>query len=584
MNRKKSMSILLAAVLCLTMLAGCGTKEDESISISESVSSDVKVVSIEEETTAKTAEDVVPVEMSAAEVSVIEEAVSEPELPGMRILTEEPQTLTMLTEVASTLANVYTDLNEAVNVQYMEEHTNVHIDFITATSDTYTEQFNLQCAAGSLPDIVYGVATHYSTGADGAIEDDVIIDLMPYLEEYAPNYNAALNEVPETMNQLLTDGGHISSFYSIYDEDPRADSGLVIRQDWLDDLGLDVPVTYDDVEAVLLAFKDAYGLDEPILMSTGGFFSGGSFIGGYGVLGQNFSTPFDRYIPFYQVEGEVKFGPLEEGYEEYVTMLNDWYAQGLFNDDFLLDSNGNFMDANYIAKVTTGAVGMASANTNSIQSLIDAGEGESYMLSAISEPVKNEGDVYHFSNNSSRVAKELLCISTNCENIELAMNWLDIGYSDEGAILVNYGVEGYSYELDADGNPVFTDLILNNEDYAFSVALANLVPRFTAGYSIVRANDAAYTDLVFASIEIWGSNMDGAYVYPTGATMSIEETEEFNSVYSDISTYLDENVAKFITGELPLSEFDNFRAELEAMDISTCIELEQTALDRYLGK
>jgi putative aldouronate transport system substrate-binding protein len=358
----------------------------------------------------------------------------------------------------------------------------------------------------------------------------------------------------------------------------------VIRQDWLDDLGLEAPVTYDDWENVLTEFKNAYSLDEPILMSTGGFFSGGSFIGGYGVLGQNFSTPFDRYIPFYQVDGKVKFGPLESGYEEYITMLSQWYQKGLFNDDFLLESNGNFMDATYIAKVTTGKVGVASANTNSIQSLIDSGEGEGFMLSALSEPVKNMGDVYHFSNYSSRVSGELLSVSTNCENVELAMNWLDLGYTQEGARLVNYGVEGYSYELDADGNPVFTDIIVNNPDYAFSVALANLVPRFTAGYTIVKANDVAYSDLVFEAIETWGRNMDGAYVYPSGATMSVEETEEFNSIYSDISTYLDENAARFIIGDLPLSSFDSFRSDLEAMGIDRCIELEQAALDRYLTK
>ena len=592
MNSAKMIALLLTATLCLMFFAACGASGTETpaseLAQDGAESAAAPEASAEEEPAL--AEDSSAEEPVSAEESSVETpaSIEEPEEPavdqGLHQLCDDKQTLTMLTEIASTLANMYNDLNEAVNIQYMEEQTNVHIDFITATSDTYSEQFNLQCAAGTLPDLVYGVSNHYSTGADGAIDDDIIIDLLPNLEEYAPNYLAAITEVPETKNELLTDGGHISSFYSIYDEDPRPNSGLVIRQDWLDDLGLDAPVTYDDWEDTLSAFKEAYGLDEPILMSTGGFFSAGSVVGGYGVLGQNFSTPFDRFIPFYQVDGEVKFGPLEEGYEEYITMLNRWYQKGLFNDDFLLDSNGNFMDANYIAKITTGAVGIASANTNSIQSLIDSGEGENFMLSALQEPVKQEGDVFHFSSNSSRVSGELLSVSTNCENVELAMNWVDLGYTSEGAILVNYGVEGYSYELDSNGNPVFTDVILNNPDYAFSVALSNLIPRFTAGYSIVRANDAAYSDLVFDAIAVWGSNMDGAYVYPSGATMSVNETEDFNSVYSDISTYLDENAARFIIGDLPLSEFDTFRTDLRNMGIQTCIDLEQAALDRYLAK
>ncbi len=36
-------------------------------------------------------------------------------------------------------------------------------------------------------------------------------------------------------------------------------AGLMIRKDWLDELGLEIPVTYDDWEIVLTKFKEEKG-------------------------------------------------------------------------------------------------------------------------------------------------------------------------------------------------------------------------------------------------------------------------------------------------------------------------------------
>lgn len=64
--------------------------------------------------------------------------------------------------------------------------------------------------------------------------------------------------------------------------------------------------------------------------------------------------------------------------------------------------------------------------------------------------------------------------------------------------------------------------------------------------------------------------------------MTTEETEEYNSIYSDIDTYMDESISKFIVGDTSLEEFDAFVAQLETMGIADCIAIEQAAYDRYL--
>ena len=57
---------------------------------------------------------------------------------------------------------------------------------------------------------------------------------------------------------------------------------------------------------------------------------------------------------------------------------------------------------------------------------------------------------------------------------------------------------------------------------------------------------------------------------------------ERKSIYSDIDTYMDETISKFVVGDLSLDQFDSFVQQLKDMGIEDCIAIEQTAYDRYL--
>ena len=135
----------------------------------------------------------------------------------------------------------------------------------------------------------------------------------------------------------------------------------------------------------------------------------------------------------------------------------------------------------------------------------------------------------------------MLSVSTCCENIELAMKWIDVGYTMEGAYVSNYGVEGYSYDIGPDGTPAFTDLVMSNENLTVTEAISVYTPRFMAGITIVSASDCLYTVVTEATV-------------------------------------------KFIIRDRSLDEFDAFTAELEQMGIQECIDIKQAAYDRYINK
>src|SRR5690606_21088359 len=55
-------------------------------------------------------------------------------------------------------------------------------------------------------------------------------------------------------------------------------------------------------------------------------------------------------------------------------------------------------------------------------------------------------------------------ISKDAKNPEIVIKWLDYIYaSEEGSRLLQYGVEGLSYEM-VNGEPEFTDFVKNNPD------------------------------------------------------------------------------------------------------------------------
>ena len=95
------------------------------------------------------------------------------------------------------------------------------------------------------------------------------------------------------------------------------------------------------------------------------------------------------------------------------------------------------------------------------------------------------------------------------------MAWCNYWYTPEGTLLANYGIEGKSWEYNEDGEPQFTDLILNNPDMAFDIAISVYCEFNGGGYYILNAKtDSNYTEVQLNARKNWLTNSDDAYNYP----------------------------------------------------------------------
>ena len=79
--------------------------------------------------------------------------------------------------------------------------------------------------------------------------------------------------------------------------------------------------------------------------------------------------------------------------------------------------------------------------------------------------------------------------------------------------------------------------------------------------------------------DVWSS--DGTEWIVPNTTMNTEESEEYQSIYADIKTLVEETTVGMIMGTIPVDNFDSYVEQLKAMNIDRAIEIQQAALDRY---
>ena len=553
-NAKKLVALLLSLALVLS-LGACGGNGGSSTSSEASPSSTTEesgaAAESGDESQAETAE------------------TGEFQLP----IVDEPTTLSYFVADDSNCAIMTTDWNDNEFYQEMERRTGVHLEFEMVSSADYQTNFNLMIASGNLADMIYVGASYYAEGVDAAIDDGYFLDLTDLVDEYMPNYQKV--RTSDIQYELLstTDSGRLGAVYELRQSKQGPWLGLWIRQDWLDDLGLDTPVTFDDYHEVLTAFKNEKGATAPLILNFSG--SDGEFgtmSGGLNVLN---SWQLDE-------TGKVNFGPYMDAWKEYVTIMNQWYNEGLIDPDFMA-TDERTAD---MAKVVTGASGLFAA-LYTMPSVYEAASEDSNMnLAPVNPPVKNEGDEIHIRLRDSYTSGNT-AISADCENPEVAMRWLDYLFTEEGALLANYGIEGDTFEFNEEGEPEFTDKILNNENgWTMTQTVASyLCPSAgIANWSDWTRELAGVPEKDQACYDVW-SEADDTWRLPSSVTLTQDESTERAALYADISTIVKEQTAQFISGALDIeSNWDAYISALEASGMERAIEITQAAYDRYLAR
>ena len=588
---KRMLPILMAVAILLALLTACGSTAVPSSSAETAQTMETSSADAEE--TASVPEAPAPAEdaekspaVEASSEMPVEVSIQEPEEPEVQERTPieypicDPDEIefSIFTSAGGMGVSVET-LDQFPAFLIAHEKTGVKTTYSLAAPEATEVKMNLMIASGDFPTFFTGLDMYYTSGRSAAIADGVVLDLAPYLDENAPNYMNLVDANPGMLKLISTDDGEIP-FVA-----PKAAenySGLCIRRDWLDALNLEVPETYDELTNVLEAFKNAYNCSDAMLLSSKlcgehNFLSAGC---GLNMLRGNVGS-----LAFEAPNGKVELFCQGEGFVDYMKMLADWKAKGLITNYYQV---GPFNSNDYIGNDACGA--WVSGNNVFSDSWIASYYNGKYDFEAIpiADVTKTPGEAVEIGGLETSIDGEhAWSITTNCDEVEAAVQWLNWWYTEEGSLAANFGSEGEHYTI-VDGTPIFTDVILNDTSgFGVMFAISSKIGNNTPASQHPARQDPRNTlenEIQQSVKDIWFPENRGTS-WTCYGDMTQPESEIYGAKAGDIGTYMEEYMGKVVDGTVSIDDtYQEFLDNCFAMGLQDVLDVKQAAYDRYLER
>lgn len=470
--------------------------------------------------------------------------------------------------------------------QEFEKRTGVKINFEVVPSSQYTTYLQTRLAAANqLPDIMR-IDDPVKYAMDG-----LILPLEDLINQYAPDIVQLFKDYPDIYKSQRAPDGH-NYFISDAMYQFTTPFWKMIRKDWLDKLNLAVPTTIDDYYACLTAFKekDPNGngkADEVPYAGPKGLNDFGQFGSAWG-LHLYYSAGFSA-----DSQGKIQYEYMDPRVKELFMWVSKMYKEGLIDQEFLLHNDKqDQIDAMVSNNLVGSTYGWSPSWSNKYENnLKKAGITANYYYLGPLQGPEGIKPVIEFPYPVR--TNGVYALSKDCKNKEVAIKWLDYVYAtQEGHLLAECGLEGQSYTIQ-DGKAVYTDWALHNPDGLSTTearrslgAYVSIVPwvsiensKFQFGDGIEMANMSDEDKAARVRIKDY-------VVYAMPNMLSLpEEVEMMSTKMTDIDTFREEMLSKFIMGQESFDNWDSkFVSELKKIGIEDVLKIKQAQYDRYMKK
>lgn len=485
---------------------------------------------------------------------------------------EETASLKMLTHAPAISEQ---DTSKRLIFKRLEEETNVKIDWVTYVDDQFGDKRNLALSKKeSLPDLVFD---SYMSTYDllRYSKQGVIIAVEDLINDYMPNLSKVLDENPEYRKMITAPDGHVYSFPWIEElgtgkEAIQAVGNIpYINKKWLDELGLKVPTTTDELVSVLKSFKENKPDSIPMsFIINNGDQDPGILLGAFGE-GDN----ADHYLV--TNDKKVIYSTVQDGYKEGIKWLNSLQTQGLLDPEAFTQDWSNF-----VSKGKSNKFGLFFTwdAANVVENASDY-----IALPALKGP---NGNVNIPRSNGYGVDVGRAVITVANKNLELTAKWIDKLYDPIQSVQNNWGTYGDEekqnvFELKEDGTLAHLDLngsspweVRANQFVGGPLAILDeYYDKYTT-----RPDDAqARLDVLHGT---YVKDMKAEYNYPL-IFMNIEDIEALTQYETSIKSLTERKKAEWILNGGIDSEWDEYLAEMESLGLSKVLEIKQRYLDEY---
>ncbi len=480
----------------------------------------------------------------------------------------------------------------------MEKMTGVHIEYHIASVSSMAENFAVLVNSDSLCDISAQVPYYWTSGTlKSGVEDGYFANLYDY-KDYMPNYlnkiyNISLSSV-DILGSVFYDDTTWVTMYSFYKKAAQG-TGYMVRQDFMNKLNLGSATdiqTYEQFADVLRAMKVGITVENfyPVMIYSTLALVAGDWCG-FDTVGNLSSLQYPRVV-----NGEVQFCGVTSDDYDLLSMLNGWWNEGLIDPRYSSygSDRSNLTNAMYADQI--GSAVMTYGTVYSDESLTVNPDCE---WEPTKRMRKTTDQIIHYNFSGGWLGMGSATISAKCKNIPLVVSYLDWGYSDAGSDWITWGPEydpskehgpmnGIWY-YDDDGNRMLTDYAINHVAGTGWLQLTWLYNGFCeSGISDISRGFAYPGGQRFLAMcnvwdEVYGY-YDGAYILPTAATKF--DDADNNTVVSsltDATTYYQETSIMFITGDKPLTQWDDFVSQINNMGLGRVQEIYQKYYDAYIA-
>ncbi|MCR4901424.1 MAG: extracellular solute-binding protein [Butyrivibrio sp.] len=498
----------------------------------------------------------------------------------------------------SALSPGYTD-NEVLN-SLMDE-AGIHIEWNTV-SDSLAEQVNIQIAGGELPDAYMGVGfSNYDLSNYG--DDGTFIDLTPYItEDIMPNLTKILEEHPEIKAAITMDGGAI---YGLPSGEQMGTAGIgkeedysiftipqfsMINKKWLDELGMEVPTTLDELHEVLTAFKEndmaakVYGAEpgSTIPMSTGfdeWCWGQNIFYAGFGFTNWINDVCNDLTLGS---DGKVNFVCDDDNYREALTYFSDWYQEGLMDPEMFSQDTTQLM-----AKCQQGYVGVSTWWY--IEELMGDYSEDYVFLPVLTGP---DGDSNVTVRTGGAISSGNLSITSACESPANLLKFFDKWYEGETVMQLQYGPIDV-YFTGKDENGVWNSITDEESKEKYGKSAGELKSFYeVAGPKLILSHYYSDTfNMEDRAIErltdlydYWMPQVKDTSTYPIDCVFTNEELETIDMYKTDFENTVAEQEGLWIKEGGPTDEeWEAYKEKLtNTCGMGDLLQVYQDAYDRYV--
>ena len=459
--------------------------------------------------------------------------------------------------------------------QIIEEATGVKIDWQVTEPSQYDAVMRVRIAANvDMPDL-FQVPGNMPLG--DLSDQGIALVLDDYVAQYAPNWTAAIEAHP-LLRTLSCDPSGNMVVSQVYKDGQNANLRVpIVRKDWLDKLNLEIPTTLDEyyncLKAIVEGDPNGNGVADEVGMMCNNWKDFFVFITAFGLPSRVVDTGF-----YPDENGKMTYVYTGNEMRDTLAFLNKLYAEKLIDQDFVT-STRDIVESTY-PKNIVGFGWQAPGVDIRWDGFVRSAGVEDVNHVQINPPVDESGKTGFYKDNpiSSRCA-----ISANTKIPEIAVRWLDyVQYSPEGTLHTTWGVEGTSYEL-VDGKPVLTEWALKNPDGLDINSAVRSLGAFHTFFNI--------EPLAFMEGKLQGKTVEALKVLQPNALDPVllvpetpEESEAVAAVSTDINTFVDEMLQKFIIGSEPLSNWDSFVEKVNSMGVNVMIDTMQARYDRTYGQ